>query len=135
MSYPPTPKELNINKEVNLIKTAILYGDKMLLISIIPTLFYSFLNLIDQFSKDEKIKQKIIDSVELDELSKSILLNVEGKIRLKSKLENVKPEIGINKIDIAIKSGLLDIYTIGESRIPEKTYPLLNENILNLVKV
>jgi hypothetical protein len=132
--YPPTPKELNINKEINLIKTAILYGDKVLLISIIPTLFYSFLNLIDQFSKDEKIKQKIIDSVELDELSKSILLNMEGKIGLKSKLENVKPEIGINKIDIAIKSGLLDIYTIGKSRIPEETYPLLDENILNLVK-
>ena len=132
--YPPTPKELNINKEINLIKTAILYGDKVLLISIIPTLFYSFLNLIDQFSKDEEIKQKIIDSVELDELSKSILLNMEEQIGLKSKLENVKPEIGINKIDIAIKSGLLDIYTIGKSRIPEETYPLLDENILNLVK-
>jgi len=42
MPYPPTPKKININKEINLIKTAILYGDKVLLISIIPILFNSF---------------------------------------------------------------------------------------------
>jgi len=132
--YPPTPKELNINKEINLIKTAILYGDKVLLISIIPILFYLSLNLFEQFYKDEEIKQKIIDNAELDELSKSLLSTIEGKAELKSKLEEVKPKIGIDKLDLAIKSGLLDIYTIGKSRIPEETYPLLDENILNLVK-
>lgn len=132
--YPPTPKELNINKEINLIKTAILYGDKVLLISIIPILFNSFLNLVEQFYKDEEIKQKIIDNVELDELSKSLLSTIEGKAELKSKLEEVKPKIGINKLDLAIKSGILDVYTFGKSKIPEETYPLLDEDILNLVK-
>jgi len=133
--YPPTPKELNINKEINLIKTAILYGDKVLLISIIPILFNLFLNLVEQFYKDEEIKQKIIDNVELDELSKSLLSTIEGKAELKSKLEEVKPKIGINKLELAIKSGILDIYTFGKSKIPEETYPLLDEGILNLVKV
>jgi hypothetical protein len=132
--YPPTPKELNINKEINLIKTAILYGDKVLLISIIPILFNLFLNLVEQFYKDEEIKQKIIDNVELDELSKSLLSTIEGKAELKSKLEEVKPKIGINKLELAIKSGILDVYTFGKSKIPEETYPLLDEGILNLVK-
>ena len=134
MPYPPTPKELNINKEINLIKTAILYGDKVLLISIIPILFNSFLNLVEQFYKDEEIKQKIIDNVELDELSKSLLSTIEGKAELKSKLEEVKPKTGINKLELAIKSGILDVYTFGKSKIPEETYPLLDEDILNLVK-
>ena len=132
--YPPTPKELNINKEINLIKTAILYGDKVLLMSIIPILFYLSLNLFEQFYKDEEIKQKIINNAELDELSKSLLSTIEGKAELKSKLEEVKPKIGINKLDLAIKSGILDVYTFGKSKIPEETYPLLDENILNLVK-
>jgi len=132
--YPPTPKELNIDKEINLIKTAILYGDKVLLISIIPLLFYSFLHMIEIFSENKEIKQKIIDNAELDELSKSLLYTIEGNTELKSKLEEVKPKIGINKLDLAIKSGLLDIYTFGKSKIPEETYPLLDENILNLVK-
>jgi len=135
MPYPPSPKELNINKEINLIKTAILYGDKVLLISIIPILFNSFLNLVEQFYRDEEIKQKIIDNVELDELSKSLLSTIEGKAELKSKLEEVKPKIGMNKLELAIKSGILDVYTFGKSKIPEETYPLLDEDILNLVKV
>ena len=135
MPYPPTLKELNINKEISLIKTAILYGDKVLLISIIPILFNSFLNLVEQFYRDEEIKQKIIDNVELDELSKSLLSTIEGKAELKSKLEEVKPKIGMNKLELAIKSGILDVYTFGKSKIPEETYPLLDEDILNLVKV
>jgi len=135
MPYPPTPKKININKEINLIKTAILYGDKVLLISIIPILFNSFLNLVEQFYRDEEIKQKIIDNVELDELSKSLLSTIEGKAELKSKIEEVKPKIGINKLELAIKSRILDVYTFGKSKIPEETYPLLDEDILNLVKV
>jgi hypothetical protein len=49
-------------------------------------------------------------------------------------MNEVASKIGINKLDPAIKSGLLDMYTIGKSKIPEKTFPLLDENVLNLAK-
>jgi hypothetical protein len=167
--YPPTPKELNINKEINLVKTAILYADKVLLISIIPMMLSSMLYLIEQCGKEREMKQTI-ENIKSDKVRGLLLTGNEknelelklGKIQeyLKNNRINFKNiskegfnkalrklygasdsafkeivfETGIYKLDPLIESGLLDIYTFGKSRILEETYPLLDENILNLVK-
>jgi hypothetical protein len=167
--YPSSSKELNINEEIRLIKASLLYADKVLLISIVPLIFYSIPYWIDQFSKDREMQQ-IMENIKSDIVRELLHIAKENK-ELKSKLDEIQDylkdkntdfeslfkeeinrslgrlyniflsamnevtsDIGINKLDLAIKSGLLDIYTIGKSRIPEETYPLLDKNILNLVK-
>lgn len=169
LPYPPNPKELNINKEINLIKTAILYGDKVLLISIIPMILSSVLYLVVQCGNQREIKQTI-ENIKPDTVSELLHIVKENK-ELKSKLDEIKDylkdkntdfeslfkeeinksisrlsnafysainevtfKIGNNKLNPAINSGLLDIYTIGKSRIPENTFPLLDENALKLTK-
>ena len=164
---PSNSKELNINEEIRLVKAALLYADKVLLISIIPIMFCSIPYWIEQFSKDREMQQKM-ESIKSDMVSEALRaakekkelkldeiqeylkdknINLESLLkeefnRSLSRLSNiflsaineVTSKIGINKLDPAIKSGLLDIYTIGKSKIPEKTYPLLDENALNLAK-
>lgn len=168
--YPPTPKELNINKEINLIKTAILYGDKVLLISVIPIMFSSVLYLIGQCGKEREMKQTI-ENIKSDKVRELLFAGKEkneSKLKLgeiqeylknnrinfkniskegfnksirrlygasDSAIKEIVSETGIYKLDPLIESGLLDIYTFGKSRILEETYPLLDENILDLVKV
>ena len=166
---PSNSKELNINEEIRLVKAALLYADKVLLISIIPIMFCSIPYWIEQFSKDREMQQKM-ESIKSDMVSEALRAAKEKK-ELKLKLDEIQEylkdknidlesflkeefnkslgrlyniflsaitevtsKIGINKLDLAIKSGLLDIYTVGKSRIPEETYPFLDENILNLVK-
>ena len=167
--YPPTPKELNINKEINLVKTAILYADKVLLISIIPMMLSSMLYLIEQCGKERKIKQTI-ENIKLDKVRELLFAGKEineSKLKLggiqeylrnnkinfrniskggfnkslrrlygasDSAFKEIVSETGIYKLDPLIESGFLDIYTFGKSRILEETYPLLDENILDLVK-
>jgi len=164
---PSNSKELNINEEIRLVKAALLYADKVLLISIIPIMFCSIPYWIEQFSKDREMQQKM-ESIKSDMVSEALRavkekkelkldeiqeylkdknINLESLLkeefnRSLSRLSNiffsaineVTSKIGISKLDPAIKSGLLDIYTIGKSKIPEKTYPLLDENALNLAK-
>lgn len=168
--YPPTPKELNINKEINLIKTAILYGDKVLLISVVPIMFSSALYLIGQCGKEREIKQTI-ENIKSDKVRELLFAGKEknesklklgeiqeylknNKINFKniskegfnksirrlygasdSAIKEIVSETGIYKLDPLIESGLLNIYTFGKSRILEETYPLFDENVLNLVKV
>ena len=86
---------------------------------------------IDEIQGYLKDKNIDFESFLKDEFNKSFgrLYNI-----FLSAINEVTSKIGINKLDPAIKSGLLDIYTIGKSRIPEKTYPLLDENVLNLIK-
>jgi len=86
---------------------------------------------LDEIQEYLKDKNADVESLLKEVINKSLsrLSNV-----FFSAMKEVTSEIGINKLDPAIKSGLLDIYTIGKSRIPEKTYPLLDENVLNLVK-
>jgi len=166
---PSSSKELNINEEIRLVKTSLLYADKVLLISFIPMMFSSIPHRIEQFSKDREMQQKMKDIK--SDIVRELLHVAKEKKELKSKIDEIQDylkdkntdfesvfieeinkslgrlsnafysamnetisKIGINKLDPAIKSGLLDIYTIGKSKIPEKTYPLLDENVLNLVK-
>ena len=167
--YPPTPKELSINKEINLIKTAFLYGDKVLLISVIPIMFSSALYLIGQCGKEREMKQTI-ENIKSDKVRELLFAGKEknesklklgeiqeylknNKINFKniskegfnksirrlygasdSAIKEIVSETGIYKLDPLIESGLLDIYTFGKSRILEETYPLLDENVLNLIK-
>jgi len=86
---------------------------------------------LDEIQKYLKDKNIDLESFLKEEFNKSLgrLYNI-----FLSAINEATSEIGINKLDPAIKSGLLDIYTIGKSRIPEKTYPLLDENVLTLVK-
>jgi hypothetical protein len=88
----------------------------------------SKLNEIQGYLKDKNID---FESILKEEFNKSLgrLYNL-----FISAINEATSKIGINKLDPAIKSGLLDIYTIGKSRIPEKTYPLLDENVLSLIK-
>ena len=83
---------------------------------------------IQEYLKDKNIN---LESLLKEEFNRSLsrLSNI-----FLSAINEVTSKIGINKLDPAIKSGLLDIYTIGKSKIPEKTYPLLDENALNLAK-
>jgi hypothetical protein len=46
----------------------------------------------------------------------------------------LKSNLGVNKLDQAIKSGLLEVYTIPESVIPDNTFPLLDENVFKMFK-
>lgn len=86
---------------------------------------------LDEIQDYLKDKNTDFESLFEEEINKSLsrLSNA-----FYSSMNEVTSKIGINKLDPAIKSGLLDIYTIGKSRIPEKTYPLLDENVLNLIK-
>jgi len=168
--YPPTPEELNINKEINLIKTAVLYADKVLLISIIPMILSSILYLVEQCGKGREMEQ-VIEDIKSDKVRGLLFIGNEkngqelepGKIQkyLKnnkidfkntskegfnkslrklygtsySAFKEIAFKAGIYKLDPLIECGLLDIYTFGKSRILEETYPLLDKNILDLVKV
>jgi hypothetical protein len=86
---------------------------------------------LDEIQEYLKNKNTDFESLFKEEINKSLgrLYNI-----FLSAMNEVTSEIGINKLGPAIKSGLLDVYIIGKSKIPEKTYPLLDENALNLVK-
>ena len=56
---PSNSKELNINEEIRLVKAALLYADKVLLISIIPIMFCSIPYWIKQFRKYREMQQKM----------------------------------------------------------------------------
>jgi len=86
---------------------------------------------IDEIQDYLKDKNTDFESVFKEEINKSL-----GRLSnaFYSAMNEATSKMGINKLDPAINSGLLDIYTIGKSRIPEKTYPLLDENALNLIK-
>ena len=86
---------------------------------------------INEIQADLKDKNTDFESFFKEEINKSFsrLSNI-----FLSAMSEVTSDIGINKLDPVIKSGLLDVYIIGKSKIPEETYPLLDENILNLVK-
>jgi len=86
---------------------------------------------LDEIQDYLKDKNTDFESLFEEEINKSLsrLSNA-----FYSAMNEVTSKIGINKLDPAIKSGLLDIYTIGKSRIPEETYPLLDENALKLAK-
>jgi len=78
------------------------------------------LDEIQEYLKDKNIN---LESLLKEEFNRS-LSRLSSNIFL-SAINEVTSKIGINKLDPAIKFGLLDIYTIGKSKIPEKTYPLL----------
>ena len=86
---------------------------------------------LDEIQEYLKYKNINLESLLKEEFNKSLsrLSNA-----FYSAINEATSKIGINKLDPAIKSGLLDVYTIGKSRIPENTFPLLDENVLNLVK-
>jgi len=86
---------------------------------------------IDEIQDYLKDKNTDFESAFKEEINKSL-----GRLSnaFYSAMNEVTSKMGIKKLDPAINSGLLDIYTIGKSRIPEKTYPLLDENALNLIK-
>jgi len=86
---------------------------------------------LDEIQDYLKDKNTNFESLFKEEINKSLSRLSSA---FYSAMDEVMSRIGINKLGPAIKSGLLDVYTIGKSRIPEKTYPLLDENVLNLVK-
>lgn len=155
--------------EIELVKASLLYADKVLLFSIIPTLIYSLPEMANVFNEDPIVQQKLLQIK--DNITKELISNVqnteefekefkdiqsilkekntnlesaardelEGIIsRLSGSLlsawKDLKSNSGVNKFDPAIKSGLLEIYTIAKSVIPDNTFPLLDENIAKLFK-
>jgi len=75
---PSNSKELNINEEIRLVKAALLYADKVLLISIIPIMFCSIPYWIEQFSKDREMQQKM-ESIKSDMVSEALRAVKEKK--------------------------------------------------------
>jgi len=163
--FPSSEKELlDINYDIRLVKTSLLYADKVLLFSIIPIVLFSLPYMIGELNKDKETQQimkdiksncigKLIDisknykgsKEEIDiiqEYIKNKNVNLEDLVNeLFNHFSNtfisiwneLKSQIGISKLDSAIKAGDLEIYTISKSKIPEYTFPLLDENGLNLV--
>jgi hypothetical protein len=147
----------------------LLYADKVLLFSIIPTLIYSLPEMIGSATKDQIVQQKL--SQIKDNITKELISNVQNteefekefkdiqsilkekntnlESAVRDELEGIisrlsgsllsmwndfKLNVGVNKFEPAIKSGLLEIYTILKSKIPDNTFPLLDENITKLFK-
>jgi len=164
--YPSGNKEFILDDEMSVVKSSLLYADKVLLISIIPMLIFSLPNMIDDLAKDRKTQQEVEnikanttnelikgaknykgskeENDKIQEYLKDKKVNLEGFLKdevnksasrmsgiFVSAWDELKSNLGVNKLDPAIKSGLLEVYTISESVIPDNTFPLLDENVFN----
>ncbi len=167
--YPSVQKKFVLYDEIEIVKASLLYADKVLLFSIIPTLIYSLPEMIGSATKDQIVQQKL--SQIKDNITKELISNVQNteefekefkdiqsilkekntnlESAVRDELEGIisrmsneflsawkdlKSNSGVNKFEPAIKSGLLEIYTILKSKIPDNTFPLLDENITKLFK-
>jgi len=167
--YPSVQEKFVLDDEIELVKASLLYADKVLLFSIIPTLIYSLPEMADDFDED-LISQQEISKIK-DNVTKELIGNVQNTEDFEKRLKDIQPilkdkntnlesavrdeldrvsnrmsdtflsawndfkiNLGVNKYDPAIKSGLLEIYSLSKTEIPDNTFPLLDENITKLFK-
>ncbi len=168
--YPSVQEKFVLDdNEIELVKASLLYADKVLLFSIIPTLIYSLPEMANVFNEDPIVQQKLLQIK--DNITKELISNVQNteefekefkdiqfilkekntslESAVRDELEGIisrlsgsllsmwndfKLNVGVNKLEPAIKSGLLEIYTILKSKIPDNTFPLLDEDITKLFK-
>lgn len=139
--YPSVQEKFVLDDEIELVKASLLYADKVLLVSMIPMLIYSLPDTVDGMTKDQITHQEIQSilkdkNINLDSSVRDDLYGITSRMsnEFLSAWKDLKSNSGVNKFDPAIKSGLLEIYTISKSVIPDNTFPLLDENITKLFK-
>lgn len=102
------------------------------------------MELINNVKSTKDLKKELKDTqdilkdtnVNLESFVKDELSRITSRMSDKflSAWNDFKFNFGINKFDPAIKSGLLEVYTISKSVIPDNTFPLLDENVTKLLK-